>query len=342
MKTANTFLEAEWDFMHEAKNGTEDMWWILEGQSYPRLRRQYGVAFSHYPQNRVIGYVQDVDEPVVIIESIGAIQPVILSWLPGGSGLYHDVYFGEDEEAVTNATTESPHIYCGRQPAEMTTYDPGTLGLSKTYYWRIDEVDIFDPNSLWKGNVWSFTTANFLVVDDFESYNDLDESHPDTNRIFQTWIAPSTPGNDGAMVGHPGVPFAEQTIVHSGSQSMPFYYDNTNDRVNSWIHFAASVLDWTANGADTLSLWFRGDADNGVDAFYIAVNGVRLFHPDPDAVVIDAWTQWLIPFSDLTAAGVNMQNVASLNIGVGDRTKPSQNARGILYIDDITVIKGMS
>ena len=223
----------------------------------------------------------------------------------------------------------------------MTTYDPGTLGLSKTYYWRIDEVNILDPNSLWKGNVWSFTTANFLVVDDFESYNDLDESHPDTNRIFETWIAPSTPGNEGAMVGHPNVPFAEQTIVHSGSQSMPFYYDNTNDRANSWIHFVVSVRDWAANGADTLSLWFRGDADNGVDAFYIAVNGVRLFHPNPSAVVIDTWTQWLIPFSDLRAAGVNTQNVANLNIGVGDRAKPSQNARGILYIDDITVIKGV-
>jgi len=37
MQTASTFLEAGWDFMGETANGTEDIWWILEGQDYPRL-----------------------------------------------------------------------------------------------------------------------------------------------------------------------------------------------------------------------------------------------------------------------------------------------------------------
>ena len=37
MQTAGTFLEAGWDFVDETENGTEDIWWILEGQDYPRL-----------------------------------------------------------------------------------------------------------------------------------------------------------------------------------------------------------------------------------------------------------------------------------------------------------------
>jgi len=37
MQTAGTFLEADWDFVDEMENGTEDIWWILEGQGYPRL-----------------------------------------------------------------------------------------------------------------------------------------------------------------------------------------------------------------------------------------------------------------------------------------------------------------
>jgi hypothetical protein len=37
MQTGVTFLEAGWDFIGEADNGTEDIWWILEGQDYPRL-----------------------------------------------------------------------------------------------------------------------------------------------------------------------------------------------------------------------------------------------------------------------------------------------------------------
>jgi hypothetical protein len=37
MQTASTFLEAGWDFVDEVENGTDDIWWILEGQDYPRL-----------------------------------------------------------------------------------------------------------------------------------------------------------------------------------------------------------------------------------------------------------------------------------------------------------------
>jgi len=42
MQTASTFLEAGWDFMEETANGTEDIWWILEGQDYPRLWWELG------------------------------------------------------------------------------------------------------------------------------------------------------------------------------------------------------------------------------------------------------------------------------------------------------------
>jgi len=37
MQTSAAFLEAGWDLVGETENGTEDIWWILEGQDYPRL-----------------------------------------------------------------------------------------------------------------------------------------------------------------------------------------------------------------------------------------------------------------------------------------------------------------
>jgi hypothetical protein len=37
MQMARTFLDAGWDFVDETQNGTADVWWILEGQDYPRL-----------------------------------------------------------------------------------------------------------------------------------------------------------------------------------------------------------------------------------------------------------------------------------------------------------------
>jgi len=37
MQIANTFLDAGWDLADETENDTDDIWWILEGQNYPRL-----------------------------------------------------------------------------------------------------------------------------------------------------------------------------------------------------------------------------------------------------------------------------------------------------------------
>jgi hypothetical protein len=37
MQTAGTFIDAGWDFVDEISNGTYDLWWINDGQDYPRL-----------------------------------------------------------------------------------------------------------------------------------------------------------------------------------------------------------------------------------------------------------------------------------------------------------------
>jgi hypothetical protein len=37
IQTASTFLNVDWDFVDQTENGTDDIWWILEGQGYPRL-----------------------------------------------------------------------------------------------------------------------------------------------------------------------------------------------------------------------------------------------------------------------------------------------------------------
>jgi hypothetical protein len=96
----------------------------------------------------------------------GAIHPetwASLSWTPGGYAVSHDVYFGESFDDV-NAGTGGTF-----QDNQGTTYFvvgfPGYLypdGLvpGTTYYWRIDEVNDLDPNSPWKGNVWSFTVPS--------------------------------------------------------------------------------------------------------------------------------------------------------------------------------------
>jgi hypothetical protein len=42
LQASSTFLNVGWDFVGETANGTEDIWWILEGQDYPRLWWELG------------------------------------------------------------------------------------------------------------------------------------------------------------------------------------------------------------------------------------------------------------------------------------------------------------
>jgi len=42
LQTSHTFLAAGWDFIGETTNGVEDIWWILEGEDYPRLYWELG------------------------------------------------------------------------------------------------------------------------------------------------------------------------------------------------------------------------------------------------------------------------------------------------------------
>ncbi len=190
-------------------------------------------------------------------------QDVTLMWSTGEAAVTHDVYFGTDEAAVAAATPADAGIYQGSQALDKNTFVPGALEWNKTYYWRVDEVNDSAAGSPWKGGVWKFSTADFIVVDDFEVYGD-----EIVGRIFQTWIdgwgytepAPGDPGNGtGSTVGYTDPPFAEPTIVHSGRQSMPFDYNNIvqpyySETERTWD----SPQNWKVNGVTDLSLWLRG------------------------------------------------------------------------------------
>jgi hypothetical protein len=87
---------------------------------------------------------------------------VSLSWSPGDSAISHDVYLGENFDDVFDATHDSA-FYQGNQTSMF--YMAGFPGFAypdglvpgTTYYWRIDEVNEAEPNSHWKGDVWSFS-----------------------------------------------------------------------------------------------------------------------------------------------------------------------------------------
>ena len=276
-----------------------------------------------------------VGGPVPANGAVDVTQSPILTWSPGVFGASHEVYLGTDKDAVKNADTGSPE-YKGSGNLGSESYDAGELEWNTTYYWRVDEANNANADSPWTGPLWSFTTANFLIIDDFEAYNDLDPADPDSNRIFNAWVDGfDNPAINGSVVGYENPPFVEQSIVHGGSQSMPLFYDNGVGKSE-----ATSVLtsnrDWTVKGVNTLTIWFRGDSDNAAETMYVVLNGSAMVNNDnSDAAQTNSWTQWNIDLTRFTDQGVNLSNVNSITVGFGNRSNPAAGGSGMVFFDDI-------
>jgi hypothetical protein len=215
------------------------------------------------------------------------------------------------------------------QNQDEATYDPpGLLEYGQRYYWRVDEVNDLNPNSLWKGDVWSFTVIDyFIVVDDFESYNDLDPSDPNSNRIFLTWMDGFEQPTNGAIVGYADPPFAEQTIVRGGEQAMPYYYDNAAAATSEAQRTFSPTQDWTIDGLGVLSLWFRGYPAY-VGSFVEAPAGTYTMTGSG----ADIWAradEFHFAYKELSGAGAIIAKVESL-----DNTDPMAKA-GVMIRDTL-------
>ena len=268
-------------------------------------------------------------------------QTQILTWSHGVFADSHQIYFGTDKDAVKNADTSSPE-YKGSGNLGSESYDPGQLQWDTTYYWRIDEVNNTNPDSPWTGPLWSFTTANFLAVDDFEDYD------VGNKEIWWAWIdglgyashptLPAHLGNGtGSMVGDETTgSYMEETIVHGGNQSMPVFYDNSILRYSEVEKTLTYPRDWTENGVSNLSIWFTGDSANAAETLYVALNGSAVVnHDNPNAAQITTWTEWTIDLQLFADQGVNLANVNTIALGLGNRNNPLAGGSGTMYFDDI-------
>jgi hypothetical protein len=258
---------------------------------------------------------------------------VILSFRAGREAAQHDLYLSTDEQAVID----------GNAPVVTTTetsHGPVSLDLDMTYYWKINEVNMAETPTTLDGNVWNFTTREFLVVDDFESYNDLDPTEPESNRIFNAWIDGYEQPTNGSLVGYDVPPFTEQSNVYGGKQSMPFFYDNSGTARYSEAELTLSpAQDWSKHGITLLSLRFCGDPNNTADKMYVKVNGSKVIY-DGDAADIATlqWKQWII---DVASFGTSLQNVTKLSIGFGDETSMTPSGSGKVLFDDIRLYRSI-
>ncbi len=229
-------------------------------------------------------------EPNPMDGATDVLLDVVLGWRLGREAAEHDVYFSTKRQAVANSTALVGTV-------TETSSGPLSLDLGQTYYWKINEVNMAETPTTWEGDVWSFTTPLYFVVEDFEDYNDF------CNRIFYTWtdgwghsgdpacgVAPYGGNGSGSTMGYLAEPYAEQTITHDGSfQSMPFEYLNdgsTGKALYSETERAFDpAQDWTRRGVKALTLWFQGYPASVGSFSYDPVTGIY-------TMTAEGWDIW--------------------------------------------------
>ena len=297
---------------------------LTANSNWKNILEQYGLS-----EVRFFSIPVSAREPNPSDGATDVALDLVLGWKTGREADSHNVYFSDDLQAVIDGTAPVKAV-------TETSHGPLSLNVGTTYYWRIDEVNDAEVPSTWQGDIWDFTTVEYLVVDDFESYNDLNEDEPGSNRIYLAWIDGfENPAVNGSVVGNFDPPFAEQSIVHSGNQSMPFAYDNAVGKSEATLTLT-SLRDWTERGVKTLTIWFIGSADNAAETMYVVLNGsATVTNDNPDAAQADTWTAWNIDLQAFADQGVNLNNVNSITLGFGNRSNPVAGGSGMVFFDDI-------
>ncbi len=235
---------------------------------------------------------------------------VTLAWRAGREAARHDVYLSTDEQALID----------GNAPIATVTepsYAP-SVDLASTYYWRIDEVNDAESPTTWQSDIWNFSTQEYSVVDDFESYNDIPAGEEDSHLVYEIWSDGfADPSKGGSQIGYFAGTSLETDIVYDGSQSVPLLYDNT---VAAYSEVTVNVADlhagqdWAKHGIKALTLHFYGDPNNSVnEQMYVKINGSKVtYDGDAENLKRAGWQMWYI---DLASIGVDLSNVTELSIG---------------------------
>ncbi|HUV64726.1 MAG TPA: LamG domain-containing protein, partial [Sedimentisphaerales bacterium] len=168
--------------------------------------RLFDYAISAAKVAEIVSKGEDPLRAGALNPSSGALTPINqatpLSWSPGEKASQHDVYFGADRDAVVNTdTSDTTGIYRGRQSATSYTPPEGVQMAGGPYYWRIDEVST--DGTITTGAVWSFSVADYVLVEDFESYNDIPAGQAGSNLVYVAWLDGYGTTTNGSTMGYP-------------------------------------------------------------------------------------------------------------------------------------------
>jgi hypothetical protein len=203
-----------------------------------------------------------------------------------------------------------------------TTYTPGNLELGQTYEWRIDQIG---PAGTVTGHTWTFTVANYLTVEDFESYV-TDED------LRSAWVD---------NIEEPGVEYV--LLATGGNNAMRFEFQNQYEPYFTEVtRTFNSPQDWTVHSVEELSLSFIGTHENVEHLMYLrledaAGQSFTVENPYKFACQSDSWRQWTIDLGLFSDGGVDLTSVKKITIGMGDGTNSGQldKDRDYIFVDQI-------
>ncbi len=239
-------------------------------------------------------------EPVPAPGTTGLALDATVNWRGGRVAASHKVYISTDKDAVAKGTAPSFSVNTNSFKLSSTE-----LKLGSTYYWRVDEVNDAETPKSYAGDIWDFSTVDYLVFDSFESY---------TDNLSTIWGDPA----HGSLA-------IEKSITHTGKQSLVISYKNDSP-FETWVQATATnkgQKNWTKNGIKYLVMFFRNDTLNPKVPIAPRVNLKAAVTP-ASSVRGPWWGSWSANLAGFT-------NVSSIMLTFNIPAKSS----GKLYIDDI-------
>ena len=260
-----------------------------------------------------------------------------LVWAPGfagtasQSGVSHDVYFGTDDANVEDANHSYTEFIVHQDPCtHIFPLAPPVLG--ETYYWRIDEVNSTGPPT-WTGEVWQFTMADYVVVEDFE--------YTSTDDLNDVWILTGS-----------AIEVNETIVKPKSTKSMKYDFNNVD--LPHYTEAVANTIgpnslqleptvgrDWTTADIKALVVNFYGSAGNATTQMYVALkdtdsNTAVVYYDDLNDINEPEWHEWNIELNDFNDINkVNLSSIDKVYIGFGNRQTPAAGGLGTVYFDDI-------
>jgi hypothetical protein len=233
------------------------------------------------------------------------LDPLVdLSWRAGRDASQHEVLVGTDPDALAPVATVDDPAYTA------------SVDLDSTVYWQVNEINNAMDPAVWEGDIWTLNTAEYITVDDMESYKSKEGSY-----VWETWVDGFGDDNNGALLGHGGDDM-ETGITYDGGQSLPFYYGQGGAAGSE--AFRDIDRDWGEHGIVCLSLMFYGAASNVPGPMYLKVNDQKIAtYPTSSDLTLPQWQAWTL---DLPAAALG--NVNTLAIGF-------ESGSGLVLIDAI-------